>query len=695
MVSLGVIRGVVTQESAKELYEAAVFKKNADGDYQGAIQIFNEILKRFPEDKSIAAKAQLNIGTCYEKLGLKEALKAYQKVIENFPQQHEEVQAAKERVSLLSKALVEEPRKPKFRKIRIPSNPENGVLSPDGKRLAFVSQKSVWTVPIPGNVQPDLAGEPRRLTEPVGAWNKDNSMAWSGDGKWIAFNTRGENAEDGIYVVSSEGGLPKKIPVVPYLNRTGFYNYRISLSPKGQRLIFSSRDIESARLMEEKNPSFMYSIPTAGGNAERLTDTWAGELSFSPDGGKIAYASPDYWANDEAHQGLWLVNSDGTDPVRLADTPGIVRGPVWSPDGDLIAFNHDPRKMNSGEEIWIITLSKSGKASGAPVKIRLPFESHQIISGWTADNKMGLIIMKPIHHAIYTVPATGGKATQVTPDTPDCWASYPKWSLDGDTLYFRWEGGNIASVPSVGGEPRFVHSQENTGILECTPGAGNGLSPDGKKIVFSAYKKGSRPLEVSIWTVSVDGKDLTQVSKSPSQDRHPSWSPDGKFIAFSRYEPKANDEFEMNLYLIPSEGGEIRKLTSKPNRVAYASIDWSPDGKHIAYFSRDNTLNLLPAEGGEHRVLADVERVGGHSNLSWSPDGKELAYTSSGRLLVVAVEGGEPREVETGFLKEGVQDFHIDWSPDGKKFVFSAGFGGEYELWLMEDFLHLVKRPKL
>ncbi len=92
--------GCWTQESAKELYEAAVFKKNADGDYKGAIEIFNEILKRFPEDKNIAAKAQLSIGDCYEKIGFKEALDAYRKVIEDFPQQHEEVQAAKERVSL-------------------------------------------------------------------------------------------------------------------------------------------------------------------------------------------------------------------------------------------------------------------------------------------------------------------------------------------------------------------------------------------------------------------------------------------------------------------------------------------------------------------------------------------------------------------------------------------------------------------
>jgi Tol biopolymer transport system component len=137
-----------------------------------------------------------------------------------------------------------------------------------------------------------------------------------------------------------------------------------------------------------------------------------------------------------------------------------------------------------------------------------------------------------------------------------------------------------------------------------------------------------------------------------------------------------------------SNGGAARQITSEADRVGLGSIDWSPDGKTIAYFSRDNTINLIPAEGGEHIALMDLGSLdrSWYSDLVWSPDGDELAYTSGGRLMVVSLKSGRTREVRTGILEEGVQDFYIDWSPDGSRFAFSATHGGEDELWLMEDF---------
>jgi Tol biopolymer transport system component len=691
----------LSQESADELYEAAVFKKEAEGDLEGAIQIFLQVIAKFPENRKVAAKAQLQIGICYEKLGMQEAQKAFQSVVDKYPEQTQEVALAKERLAKIAKALDEETHKPSFRKIRIPANPGNGVLSPDGKLLAFSSQGSVWAVPISGKVQPDLAGEPVRLTEPLGSLNLGNSMvAWSADGQWIAFNTYdGKKVE--IYVVSASGGAPKKIPVNANRRGSSAYNYRVSLSPDGRTLAFCSTDLTSSEMNPEKVEPVslhqLYAISADGGEAKRLTDTGATEPAFSPDGKRIAFIRPIFLENGKVKKDLWVMNSDGTKSIQMTEFPGNARGPVWSPDGKMIAFHYEPNNNSSfSDEIRIVPAPADRKPVEAPTKIKLPLESYSMIAGWTIDQKIGVLLASPQHQAVYTVPAGGGKATQVSPETAtrftgsedfEGYPCHPRWSPDGQTIYFRWGKGHIVAVPSPGGKLFPVHSSKDTRLIEVLPGGGNDVSPDGKKIVFSAYKEGVRPLEVNIWTIPAEGDKPKQITKSPAQDRYPCWSPDGKRIAFIRTTEKSKDEYVMNIYIVPAEGGEVRQLTTEADRVNYASIKWAPDGDQIAYFSLDKTINVKPLQGGEPRVVVNVENVHGHCELSWSPDGKELAYTSKGRIMVVSLGGGEPREIKTGILNEEVQNFHIDWSPDGKKFAFTAGFGGDEELWLMENFL--------
>lgn len=101
VMSLGIFLGAANQPSAKELYEAALFKKDADGDMLGAIKLFNEIVEQYPNNRNIAAKALLSMGMCYEKLGVTQALNKYQDVINKYPEQRDEVTAAKERLSYL------------------------------------------------------------------------------------------------------------------------------------------------------------------------------------------------------------------------------------------------------------------------------------------------------------------------------------------------------------------------------------------------------------------------------------------------------------------------------------------------------------------------------------------------------------------------------------------------------------------
>src|SRR4030067_2738492 len=107
VASLGILgilvpgKAAVSQQTAGELFEKALYVEEGQGDLQKAIGLYQDIVKRFPEGAEDAAKATLHIGLCYEKLGLKEAEKAFQKVITDFPEQAEAVKLAREKLSLL------------------------------------------------------------------------------------------------------------------------------------------------------------------------------------------------------------------------------------------------------------------------------------------------------------------------------------------------------------------------------------------------------------------------------------------------------------------------------------------------------------------------------------------------------------------------------------------------------------------
>ena len=684
-----------SQQSSGELYEKALYAEEVKGELQNAIDLYQQLLENNPENKQIAAKALLHQGMCYEKLGNQQAVKKYQQIVNNYPGQKNEVALAKERLSklLVAKKEAITPLIPKFTKIRTPFNIQQwsgSRLSPDGKIMAFGSGGDVWSVPIPGKVDSDLAGEPKKLEG--GSDVLGEGLSWSGDGEWMAFSrvysrdlrgggTRINFNPDGAYidVIPSSGGEPKRIPVPQWVANKGNTQRQLSLSPDGKKVAFDSGE-----------QIYVASVET--GDIRQLTKDGGISPSFSPDGSKIAFLTPQIWQDNPPGRlnEVWLISTDGNDPIKISGDLNenlSSKGPTWSPDGKMIAFG---RIITGGEvssEVCIVQLSDQGKPIAPPVQIKLPLFSRDFMTGWTPDNKIGLLLETSYHEYVYTVSVSGGKATQVSPLKG--LAGIPKWSPDGKRIHFRWKGGGMGSAPSNGGEVS-VHTgldrvRNETGFFTIYPGTGNSISPDGKSVVFSGGTATTGPY---IYTIPVEGGEPKQITNEGSP-AYPCWSPDGKWIAYLAPESIGNEKYIATIFKIPVEGGEAQKITTVSDNVTAGGIDWSPDGKTIAYFSKkedtqEGTLNLVPITGGESREVCPIQNIIAHNNISWSPDGQKIAFVSSGKIWIVPAKGGEPLEVK---IDVDARAGMLDWSPDGQKIAFSGESGMEPELWFMEDFL--------
>jgi Tol biopolymer transport system component len=704
------ITGFQDSPHYKILFEKAKFTMETKGDLNGAIDLFNEIIQEYPKEREYAAKSQLYIGLCYEKLGLEEAQKAYRKVLDNYPEQKQEVALAKENLNRLL-AAIKNPTGPVFRKINIPTElPWTVKLSPDGKNLALVFDKKLWSLPLEGNLGPGFSGTP--VLVDTDSTDVDwSGLFWSYDTKWIAFNeyigaTDYSSLSYWIYIVPSVGGKPKKV-FQPFRGpRT--VNFQISISPDGNKIAFSSVKDEEQHI---------YSISVEGGNPVKLTDMEAREPVFSPDGKMIAFAADRGIGRGEGDLGLWVVPSDGGTPHLVANAIKAT-SPIWSPDGNMIAYIDEEQPRLS-----IVRIDKMGRAVGKPFSVdALKGTSFiKLLAGWTPENKIGTLLVTEQESAIYTLPVYGGQAAMIQ-HNPGAFVTQPRWSPDGKQVYYSAppEEANSEGIPFSWSIPASVSSNGGNGKpVACDLndkkirlfrfyGGGNRVSPDGKTIVAGAWT----PEDVSseyvypqgrIWKIALDGTGSTQITKTKGSfiDTDPCWSPDGSKIAFIRHKlsksaPGISDE---DIYIVDSSGGEPQLLDSVPGR-RFSSLDWSPDGKMLACFVWEkeppgNTRNNIYVSNIENRKAGTVGEIQGginyaYSELAWSPDSKRIAYNfndnDNSGIKVMTLSDGSIEEIKTG-LSDIDRIVHFDWSPDGEKFVFIGWKNGKKEFWFVEDFL--------
>ena len=653
-----------SQESAAEIFEKAFYYEDVQGDLQKAIELYEQILKQFPENREIGAKAQLQIGICLEKLGFQKAEKAFQKVVDNFPDQKEAVKLAREKLSILQKVkALDEKDETEFKLSKIYTGEDYiDSISPDGQKLALIRQNEIWLRDI-------ATGKEVNLTT---GQNMNWSTLWSPDSQWIAFVDSDKN----IKVISLKGGPPKTL-----LSDDQSLEKPEDMTP-------TSWSSDSRKVIFHVRSKGLFAVPSTGGDWEEILTFQNPKeamkyqsMILSPNGQWIAYT-----AVDKGNTDIYVMSSKGGESIRITSNPAVDRRPVWSYDGKRLAF---ASYRSENPQIWIIRISFEGKPVGVPVQVTR--ETHILGGNWTKDGSIGFPTAFRTQH-IFTANPDGSEETQLT-QFP-CGNYKPRWSPDGKKIAFRSDylrslnNFRLWVVLSKGGEPKLVLDRE-VGKYSW--------SSDGEKIIFI---KSKAPNYSILMTVPAEGGDMEEISTIHGEVGSLHLSPDGRSIVFTytlRPSKFANSTEFMKKRLsgigtIPVDGGDPKILIAADKKgLWYSCSRWSPDGRRIAFILFDYEQHKKK-EGGYSIWTMDVDgrepkliTKGGEYILCWSPDGKKIIYENRIKgmdfeLYKIRLDGGEP-------VKLNIRGRSPEFSTDGKRLTYSRWIGGGYEFWLAENLL--------
>jgi dipeptidyl aminopeptidase/acylaminoacyl peptidase len=333
------------------------------------------------------------------------------------------------------------------------------------------------------------------------------------------------------------------------------------LSPDGQWIAYAVR---ARMLKEDKSEQRLWMISSHGGDALPLTaeGVSSSHARWSPDGKYLSFLS----ARDGGKSQVWLLDRRGGEAVRLTETTQGVDDFEWSPDSKrLVLILRDPKP-----EDLEAAKNKEKPAAGAPAKPKTP-PPYVIDRLQFKRDTVGYLDRRRTHLYVFDVAAK--TTTQITSGDFD--DSEPAWSPDGKSLAF---------------------SSNRT------------ADPD------SNY-------DVNIWVAAADNADkgahLTQVTKSPGQNSAPTWSPDGKWIAYvTELDPHLFYYNTRHLAVVPAAGGQAKVLTLAFDR-SVRRPRFSADGRFIYFIADDDGMQSLcriPAAGGEiTRAIGGRLAVGTYS----------------------------------------------------------------------------------
>src|SRR5271157_5890702 len=433
-------------------------------------------------------------------------------------------------------------------------------------KIAFMYGGDLWLASSSG-------GTARRITSHPG---RELFPKFSPDGKWLAF-TGQYDGNFNVYVMSSEGGQPKQLTFFqgqaqPLSDRMGILNQVIGWTPDGKNIIFLSR--RDASNGWTKRP---YTVSVNGGLPQPMFMDEGGLLSYSPDGGKIAYNRifrnfrqwKRYTGGLAQDITIYDLKNNVVDQV-IPHTEYSDTFPMWH--GDTIYFTSD-----RGPEHRLNLYSYD--VGSKQVQQITKFDEFDIM--WPSMGSDAIIFENGGY--LYTFDLQSGNVQTQQPKKL--------------TVYVNGERDQTMK--------HWVNASRHITDFD--------IAPDGKRAVFAARGE--------VFTVPAKEGSVRNLTHSPGvREQKVAWSPNGQWIAYV-----SDRTGEDEIYITSQDGLAAEEQITSGHKGFMFQPAWSPDSTKIAWADKDLKLWYVDIKA-KQPVEVDRGKYFEIHNYNWSPDSKWLAY---------------------------------------------------------------------
>ncbi|HKT87640.1 MAG TPA: hypothetical protein VJQ59_04355 [Candidatus Sulfotelmatobacter sp.] len=412
----------------------------------------------------------------------------------------------------------------------------------------------------------------------------------------------------------------------------------LDLSPDHSKLLVSSRSASGE--------NELWTLPVAKGAPQRVGDLSGRDGAWSADGKLMVFAKG---------ATLYVASGAGTDAHELYTASGSVFAPRFSPDGRRIRFTVSDTEQNT-TALWEV-----GRDGSSPHSLLAdwPYKKTACCGNWTSDGQyyifqasQGIPNTNLIVTSLWALSADEDAAPAQITAGPMSFGN-PSPSPDNKKIWAIGVQPTVEVVKYEAAKKKYVPLIPGLSATDVD------FSADGKWISYVAIPEGT------LWRSRANGSDRLQLTSGDERTALPRWSPDGKQIAFVSM--KAGESWK--LYIIPANGGAPRPVVKESG--SQIDANWSADGQQLMFgdYSRDNggmNIRLLDFKTGKLTVIPGSR---GLFSPRWSPDGKHIAAISPDNTTLMLFDF-ETQKWST-WLKESAGSVSYPvWSADSKYLCF-------------------------